>query len=726
MPTTENDTDIQNEIGSSVDSYPSLEKILKVSNVADILEESHLDEVSLRVVNVYEADSKSREPWMKSRKEAMELAQLVTKKKTFPWPGAANIKYPLLTTAAIQFGARSSSAVFEGDKPVKIKVIGEDKDQVKKERSERVSSHMSYQLTDEMEEWEPSHDRLLHILPIVDTCFKKTYFSAVKQRNVSELRLPSDLVINYWSNPDEDPRTATDKIYLYKNAVLERIGAGTFIKHSEILESLTGRDEDDSTANEIGAAKEDDHASPIELFLEQHGWFDLDGDGYEEPYVITVHKETKKVVRISKRYEEDDVKRGGDGDIINIVDYCYFTKYDFMPSLDGSYYGNGFGALLLPINEGVNVLFNQLLDSGALSNLGGGFVGRGARMKAGVIKVRMGQWIPVDVVSGNKLRDNLFPLPVNEPSRVLLDLALAFLDAGKELGSVAEVLTGQAPAANTSPTTVLALIEQGTQVYSNILKRVFRAQKKEYKKLFHLNSVYLKPQEYFTFLDEERAVTLDDYNEGDLDIAPVADPKIVSRQQKLAVAEALFQTMGVVAQTDKDKAILRIYYETVAPNLVDEIMPKEEEGGQQPPTPEEQAAQAQTQAEQQKLEMEQQKLQIEQQKLQLAQQKQQVDQQMQQQKLQTEIEKIQADIGKSQVEAEAKSLEAAAKQEVLQVEADGRQTETEAKAIETALKQKESQAAIEKVNAEIALIMAKIEETKEKTEVIEKNESSDD
>jgi hypothetical protein len=46
--------------------------------------------------------------------------------KDYPWPGAANMKWPLLTIASMQFNARMYPAVIKGDEAVLCKVIGND------------------------------------------------------------------------------------------------------------------------------------------------------------------------------------------------------------------------------------------------------------------------------------------------------------------------------------------------------------------------------------------------------------------------------------------------------------------------------------------------------------------------------------------------------------------------------------------------------------------------
>ncbi len=58
---------------------------------------------------------------------------------------------------------------------------------------------MSYQCINEMVEWEEETDKLLTYIPIVGTAFKKTYFSGNLQRNLSEFKKASDVVINYFA-----------------------------------------------------------------------------------------------------------------------------------------------------------------------------------------------------------------------------------------------------------------------------------------------------------------------------------------------------------------------------------------------------------------------------------------------------------------------------------------------------------------------------------------------
>src|SRR5690242_7311228 len=90
----------------------ALDKALAGANLAEGLMKKEADKHLLNmigrdVVDGYENDEKSCVEWFKRNKEYMKLATQVMERKTWPWDGAANVKYPLLTTAALQFAARA-------------------------------------------------------------------------------------------------------------------------------------------------------------------------------------------------------------------------------------------------------------------------------------------------------------------------------------------------------------------------------------------------------------------------------------------------------------------------------------------------------------------------------------------------------------------------------------------------------------------------------------------
>ena len=519
-----------------------LQKILESSNLAADLSDDKLIEIGKDVVSGYETDLDSRKPWEKDLKNWTELALQVASDKTYPWPNAANIKYPLLATAAMQFAARAYPTLIPSNgKVVKCKVIGSDPTGEKSMRAFRVSTHMSYQVMEQMDGWEEDMDKLLIALPISGTCFKKTYWDSSKQQNCSKLVLPKSLVVNYWTRCLEDAERITEVFYLSKRKVKERQNLGIFID-VELGDPQTPADDVTTSINRsFQLANDFDETTPYTI-LEQHTYLDLDEDGYAEPYVVTVEAESNKVLRIVPRFSEADVLMDDKQNVVSIEATQYYTKYGFIPNPDGGFYDIGFGRLLGPLNNSANTIINQLVDAGSLSNLQAGFIGKGLRIKMGETRFQPGEWKAVNAV-GDDLKKQIFPLPVREPSQVLFNLLDLLLKSGKELASVAEIFVGKMPGQNTPATTTMASIEQGMKVFTAVYKRVYRSLTSEFRKIYKLNQQYMNPEEYISILDNP--IPQEDYKGPEDDIIPGADPSAVSSQEKQQKVQAVMQLLNL-------------------------------------------------------------------------------------------------------------------------------------------------------------------------------------
>jgi chaperonin GroES len=529
------------------------------ANIATELDDDTLGKIGQACRREYDIDVNSRATWVENTKDAMDLAMQVAKTKSYPWPNASNVIYPLMTVAAIEFHARAYPAIVAGRNVVKGVVIGAD-DGVpltasdgqpavevqmgptgpvpimgpdgqpvlkwkvppgeKRRRADRIGEHMSWQCVEQMEEWEEETDKLLIILPIAGCMFRKSYFDPGLGRNVAVLANSMNVVINYWAKSLGTAPRISEEIKLYPVEIKESELNEIFLKHE--YGTATGANGDDDAPHE---------------FIEQHRRWDLDGDDYPEPYIVTIHKATGKVARICARYEQEDVTLqgvGGQGTVRAIRPTQYYTKYDFLPNIEGGIYGMGFGQLLRPINTSINTTLNMLFDAGHRQIVGGGFIGKGLSMHSGQVKFKMGTYTPVNA-PGSVIRDAIVDVQSPEPSAVMFALLGKLEEAGNRIGSIKDVLTGEAAMATMQPTTLLALIDQGTKVFTGIYKRVYRSAKREFDKLYRLNRVYGEEIMSYQVGDEWKQITREDYARGS-GVAPYSDPQMVNDMQRLARA----------------------------------------------------------------------------------------------------------------------------------------------------------------------------------------------
>ena len=577
------------EQGQDSEQRLSVTDLIQHHNIAELLDEQTLTRIGAKVADEYEIDRESRADWEQQIDEAMKVAKQIKEEKSFPWPKAANVKYPMIAIAAMQFAARAYPEIVQGDKVVGCEVIGQDQDGSKTARAQRVSDFMSYQLLDQMESWDEDTDRLLHVLPVTGLIWRKTYYDPAEGHNCSEMILPKDVVVHYYTKSlDKAPRI-THVFELAPNEIEERQRGGSWLDidlgQPEVMDGHDGSDEE----------------APHKFF-EQHRFWDLDDDGYREPYIVTVHEQTRKVVRIVARFDESGILMTQDGRIGKIKPIQYFKKYSFIPSPDGSFYDIGFGVLLNPLNETINTLLNQMLDAGTLANMGGGFIGKGARMQGGAIRFKPGEWKPV-YVQGMVLRDAIVPLPTREPSAVLFNLLSLLLEAAKQLSTVPDEMTGQKTSPNEPATSMLTRIEQGMKVFSAIHKRIYRSLTKEFQALYELNRKYLSQEQYANVLDDPAADVRADFEDQSINVLPVADPNISSDMQRLARAQAILQAGANIPGVDMHEAGKR-YFEALRVENLDALMPPPDPNQPpQPPPPEVMLAQAKIQDMQRRLEL---------------------------------------------------------------------------------------------------------------------------
>jgi chaperonin GroES len=534
-------------------------KLIDSDNIAEDLEKDRLTEIGNQVVDGYDTDRIDRAPWEEKMKKAMDLALQNVKEKSFPWPKASNVMMPIITEAIVQYSSRMYPALIPPVDIVKTRVVGTDTDGEKQNAAIRVSKYMSYQCLEEMEEWEEEFDRGLIVQPLLGNMYKKTYQDESKGRPASSVLSPNEFVMVNNAKSVQDSFRKTHYFNLNANEVKSYQIQGIYLDVD-----LSQPVKKDDVPEDQQTSKIDD-STPY-LILEQHTWLDLDDDGLMEPYIITVEHESRQVLNIVAGYNEDSIKTNDEDEVYEVVQEQFFIKYGFIPNPDGSIMDLGLGQLLGPLNEQINTGINQLNDAGTLSNTGGGMIGRGIKLKGGVITRRMGQYTSVPT-SGQDLARNIVHFPEVKPSAVLFNLIGLMMTSAQRIASTLDSQVGENPGQNQKATTTLAVQEEGKRIFSGIYKRNHRSLKKEFKRIFYLDSLYLPAESYLNVLDgvpedQKEAVGQklfrNDFDLSTMNIIPAADSNYTSEQMKIAKAQSLMQKLptGLINPQEAMRTVL--------------------------------------------------------------------------------------------------------------------------------------------------------------------------
>ena len=501
------------------------------ANLAEYMDESAMSGMADDLESDIDNDKNSRKEWEKSYTEGLKLLGLQMEERTEPWAGACGVFHPMITEAVVRFQAETITETFPAQGPVRSKIIGKDTPEVA-EAAARVMEDMNFELTEEMKEFRPEHERMLWSLPATGSAFKKVYFDPSLGRQVSMFVPAEDILLPYGTTDLDTCYRVTHVMRKTKNDILKLQQAG-FYRDFDLPDPP--REEDNikkAKDKETGFSNLNDERYTL---LECH--VDLNLEGFEDeidgedtgimlPYVVTLIKGTNDVLSIRRNWNEDDDLK---------LKRQHFVHYQYIPGFGA--YGFGLFHLIGGFAKSATSLMRQLVDAGTLSNLPGGLKARGLRIKGDDTPISPGEFRDVDVASGN-IRDSILPLPYKEPSQVLYTLLQNIVEEGRRFAATADMnvsdMSAQAPVGTT-----LALLERQLKVMTAVQARVHFALKQELKLLKNIIRDYTDPD--YTYDPEygNRKAKKADYDL--VDIIPVSDPNAATMSQRVVQYQAVIQ-----------------------------------------------------------------------------------------------------------------------------------------------------------------------------------------
>jgi len=498
------------------------------SNLVDYIDEDTLETISSDLLSSIKSDKQSRSEWEKTYTDGLQyLGMKFDDARSQPFEGSSGVIHPILAEAVTQFQAQAYKEMLPAKGPVKTEIIGARTIETENQ-AERVQEFMNYYIMNVMQEYDPELDMLLFYLPLAGSAFKKVYFDFVTNKAVSKFIPPEDLIVPYEASDMSSAERITHAISMSLNEIKKQQITG-FYADVEINDDDYSEDDSDvkSQIDEIqgleASYKEDRNRTIYEIHtvLDIEGFEDVDvngeSTGLKLPYIITIDEASESVLAIRRNYLEGDPLKNK----IN-----YFVQYKFLPGL--GFYGLGLSHMIGGLSKASTSILRQLIDAGTLANLPAGFKARGMRIRDEDEPLQPGEFRDIDTTGGS-LRENLIPLPIKEPSNVLMQLLGLLVDSGKRFAAIADMNVGDSNAAMPVGTTV-ALLERGTKVMSAIHKRLHYAQKIEFRLLSKVFSDYLPPEYPFAMGSAPSEIKQQDFD-GRIDVVPVSDPNIFSQSQ---------------------------------------------------------------------------------------------------------------------------------------------------------------------------------------------------
>ena len=497
------------------------------ANLAEALDDSTLDYVADELMGLIESDEDSRKEWADTFVKGLDVLGFKYEERTEPWEGACGVYSTVLAEAAIRFQAETMSETFPAAGPVKVKVLGEEtKDKL--EASMRVKADMNYQLTENMVEYRPEHERLLYSLGLSGSAFKKVYYDPNLGRQVALFIPAEDVIVPYGATHIETAERVTHVMRKTKNE-LKKLQSVGFYRDVDIGEPQPYHsDIEKRKAEEGGYSLTDDDRYAI---YEVHADLVIDGiddseDEIAKPYVVTIEVGSGEVLGIRRNWNPVDTL---------MLKRQHFVHYPYVPGF--GFYGLGLIHIIGGYARAGTSLIRQLVDAGTLSNLPGGLKSRGLRIKGDDRPIEPGEWKDVDVPSGS-IRDNIMPMPYKEPSQTLLALLDKITQEGRRLGAISDMNISDM-SANAPVGTTLALLERTLKPMAAVQARVHYAMKQEFKLLKAIMSEYAPIDYDYEPVRGEISARQADYMM--VDVIPVSDPNSSTMAQRVVQYQAVLQ-----------------------------------------------------------------------------------------------------------------------------------------------------------------------------------------
>ena len=531
-------------------------------NLAEDMDEEELQELSGELIGLVDADVQSRKEWAAAYVKGLDVLGFKTEERTTPWDGACGVYSTVLSEAAIRFQAEAMSETFPAAGPVKIKILGKETKE-KVEAGERVRADMNYELTENMIEYRPEHERMLYSLGLGGSAFKKVYFDPNMGRQCSLYIPAEDVIVPYGASNIESAERVTHVMRKSENDVKKLQAAGFYMDVDLGEPEPYHSDIEERKAEEGGYSMTDDdrfclYEIHADLIIEE----DEDDDAIAKPYVVTIERGTGEILAIRRNWDESDD--------LNMKNQ-HFVHYVYVPGF--GFYGLGLIHIIGGYAKAGTSLIRQLVDAGTLSNLPGGLKSRGLRIKGDDTPIEPGEFKDVDVPSGS-IRDNIMPLPYKEPSQTLLALLDKITQEGRRLGAIADMDISDM-GANAPVGTTLALLERTLKPMAAVQSRVHFAMKQEFKLLKAIMAEEASEDYEYIPARGENSAKKEDYSM--VDVIPVSDPNSSTMAQRVVQYQAVLQMSQQAPQIYDLPVLHREMIEVMGIKNADKIVPTKDD-----------------------------------------------------------------------------------------------------------------------------------------------------
>ena len=554
------------------------------ANLAVNMKDGALKKLSEFLLSAIEDDIEARQPWLdlhnKFKKYTGYNGEDLDDK---PFEHACRTVDSTLSTAIIRFCATTRAEMLPETGPAGFKIFGQETEELEYIATVR-SQWLNYYLTVKDAEYYKDFEKFIYYLGFYGTIIRKVYYDNILKMPLSRFILPENFLVNIDCSTILDSDRLTHVLKLSAREVLlnqkNKIYRDVELPYLKVGDS-NGHVEEDTPEDKTGISN---YNSIIQLDVydqrtlhdvyESHVFLNLEmfDEGFNsdeitevaKPYIVTIDKESREVLRIERNWRETDkeFKRRK-----FFIAYQYYTGFDIW----------GQGLARMAGNGAITVtnMLRQTIDAATYQNLPAGFIQKGTtKQQITDITLGAGQWKFLDV-TGN-IRDMFAPLPANGPSQGLMQLRQEIIGQMQDQLSTTEL--GMMESKEDIPTgTAVAFLKEKNKIQSAVLKSLHVSFSEELRLLDDIFKEVIDREEFF-INGEEHIITKDHYIDS-VQIVPVSDPSVNSTIERIMKAEAILQTAMQLPDKINTIEVIKMIFKAqgLSPDEIENLLVKDQE-----------------------------------------------------------------------------------------------------------------------------------------------------
>lgn len=360
-------------------------------------------------------------------------------------------------TSVIQFSARATGSLLGEPDLAKASEPG----------AEPLAAWVSKQVRSQDPNWILETDPLVVHMAVTGLAWRKRAFDEFEKDFHSYFCTCSEIIINKNIRSIERAPRITHQFERYPYEIDRSIRRKHWVDYDPVYDD-----------NDPQAPKQ---------FYECDLWLDLDGDGFDEPWTITISRDDiAEVVRITPRWSRKTIVE--DDENLFFKPIRRFYPYRFLPDPKGGFLPMGFGKLLARIESSTDNLLASITDTAKSEGENGGVLGGGGTgVPPGEIELQSNRIVTIPT-DGRPLNDMFQAFPMKTVSSGSVAIFEKMVTLGDRIAGTLNLLEN-APA-SMSATLAKGLIDNGTQVQSAVHRRLVSSMTQEFHMFVAMADAY--------------------------------------------------------------------------------------------------------------------------------------------------------------------------------------------------------------------------------------------